>query len=129
MGEQPVSEEVNGPMQEPPLDEIVPWLADKLQILADSTRLAILFTLLRSGELNAGTLGRATGRTAPNVSKHLRLLTNAGMVTRRKEGLQVYYRLHDPLVEKIYHLGCEVIPKGGHRPGHQGGEGSSESDG
>lgn len=34
---------------------------------------------------------------------------NAGLVARRKEGLQVFYRLEDPVVEKVCHLVCETI--------------------
>jgi DNA-binding transcriptional ArsR family regulator len=49
--------------------------------------------------------------TLPNVSKHLKLLTEAGLITRRKEGLNVHYRLDDPVVEKICHLVCETILK------------------
>jgi DNA-binding transcriptional ArsR family regulator len=42
-----------------------------------------------------------TGRNQANVSKHLKMLSEAGLVARRKEGLQVFYNLDDPLVERL----------------------------
>jgi ArsR family transcriptional regulator len=92
-------------------DEIMSLMAAKFQMLADPTRLAILRTLMQGGELNVGKVVEATGRSQANVSKHLKLLTKAGLVARRKEGLQVYYRLVDPVVEKICHLVCDSILK------------------
>ena len=50
-----------------------------------------------------------TGRNQANVSKHLKMLAEAGLVGRRKEGLQVFYRLEDPLVEKLCKLVCATI--------------------
>jgi DNA-binding transcriptional ArsR family regulator len=50
-----------------------------------------------------------TGRGQANVSKHLKLLADAGLVARRKEGLQVFYRVHDPLVEKLCRLVCDTL--------------------
>jgi ArsR family transcriptional regulator len=61
------------------------------------------------GEMSVGQVVEKTGRTLANVSKHLKLLAEAGLVARRKEGLQVFYRLDDPVVEKICHLVCESI--------------------
>jgi ArsR family transcriptional regulator len=96
--------ENSGQMMDPTSDEITDLMAERFQLLADSTRLAILRTLMSSGELNVGSLVEATGRSQANVSKHLKLLTNAGLVARRKKGLQVYYRLNDPVVEQICRL-------------------------
>jgi DNA-binding transcriptional ArsR family regulator len=50
-----------------------------------------------------------TGRGQANISKHLKLLADSGLLCRRKEGLQVYYRLDDPLVEKLCTLVCSSI--------------------
>ena len=91
--------------------EITELMAAKLKLLADSTRLAILRSLIGRDELNVGKLVELTSRSQANVSKHLRQLTDAGLVSRRKEGLQVYYRLSDPLVEKVYQLVRDSILK------------------
>jgi ArsR family transcriptional regulator len=45
------------------------------------------------------------------VSKHLRHLREAGVVAKRREGQQVFYRLADPVVEQVYRLVCESLLK------------------
>lgn len=89
-------------------DEILVFMAGKFRMLADPTRLAILRELMSAEERNVGQVVTATGGTQANVSKHLKLLAEAGMVARRKEGLNVLYRLDDPVIEKICHLVCET---------------------
>src|SRR3954453_18660330 len=89
-------------------DELLDLMAVKFQMLADATRLAILRSLM-GGERSVGQVVQETGRGQANVSKHLKLLADAGLVRRRKEGLQVYYRLDDPLVEQLCDLVCGSI--------------------
>jgi ArsR family transcriptional regulator len=86
-----------------PLDR-VERMAGKFRMLADATRLEILACLMRGGEKNVGEVARATGRTTANVSKHLKLLADDGILSRRKDGLQVFYRLDDPLWEQVCRL-------------------------
>jgi DNA-binding transcriptional ArsR family regulator len=83
-------------------------MAGKFRMLADPTRLAILRTLMQ-GERNVTQVVEETGRNQANVSKHLKMLAEAGLVARRKGGLQVFYRLDDPLVERLCKLVCETI--------------------
>jgi DNA-binding transcriptional ArsR family regulator len=89
-------------------DEFLDLMAEKFRMLADSTRLAILRTLMQ-GERNVTQVVEETGRNQANVSKHLKMLAEAGLVARRKDGLQVFYRLDDPLVERLCKLVCETI--------------------
>ncbi|QEH34458.1 HTH-type transcriptional regulator KmtR [Aquisphaera giovannonii] len=89
-------------------DELLDLVAGKFQMLADTTRLAILRSLM-GGEKSVGQVVTETGRGQANVSKHLKLLAESGLVGRRKEGLQVFYRLQDPLVEKLCELVCSTI--------------------
>lgn len=89
-------------------DELLDLMAEKFRMLGDSTRLAILRALM-AGERNVGQVVEGTGRGQANVSKHLKMLADAGLVARRKEGLQVFYRLDDPLVETLCKLVCETI--------------------
>jgi DNA-binding transcriptional ArsR family regulator len=89
-------------------DEFLDLMSEKFRMLADATRLAILRTLMQ-GERNVTQVVEETGRGQANVSKHLKMLAEAGLVGRRKEGLQVFYRLDDPLVEKLCKLVCETI--------------------
>ena len=64
-------------------------LADLLQALADPTRLRIL-SLLRRMELSVGELAQLLQQSQPRVSRHVRILTDAGAVERRKEGSWVF---------------------------------------
>src|SRR5262249_8326650 len=89
-------------------DEFLELMAEKFRMLSDPSRLAILRALMQ-GERNVTQVVEETGRNQANVSKHLKMLADAGLVARRKEGLQVFYRLDDPLVERLCKLVCETI--------------------
>jgi ArsR family transcriptional regulator len=65
--------------------------------LADPTRLRCLLLLHGEGELCVCELTHALGESQPKVSRHLAQLREAGIVTDRRQGLWVYYRLHAEL--------------------------------
>jgi ArsR family transcriptional regulator len=67
-------------------------LADRFQVLADPTRLRIL-ALLRAMELSVGELAQVLGQSQPRVSRHLKILADAGVLERRKEGSWVFLAL------------------------------------
>src|SRR5688572_9173912 len=69
-------------------------LAALFQALADPTRLRIL-ALLRTMELSVGELAQLLGQSQPRVSRHVRILSDSGLVGRRKEGSWVYLQLAD----------------------------------
>jgi DNA-binding transcriptional ArsR family regulator len=96
-------------------------MAAVFRVLADASRLAILGCLLGGGERNVGEVAAATGRTPANVSKHLKLLADAGLLSRRKEGLHVFYRLADPAWEQVCRLVSESILKNSEKSGLGGG--------
>ena len=76
-----------------------------LKALADATRLRIL-GLLATGEVCVCHLHDSLKISQPKVSRHLAYLRRAGLVTTRREGLWMYYRLTesaDPLVTTIQH--------------------------
>ena len=70
-------------------------LADRFQALADPTRLRIL-ALLRIMELSVGELAQILGQSQPRVSRHLKILSDARVLERRKEGSWVFLTLSDP---------------------------------
>jgi len=70
-------------------------LADRFQALADPTRLRIL-ALLRIMELSVGELAQILGQSQPRVSRHLKVLSDAGVLERRKEGSWVFLTLSSP---------------------------------
>jgi len=69
-------------------------IADLFQALADPTRVRIL-ALLRLMELSVGELALVLGQSQPRVSRHLKILADAGVVERRKEGSWVFLTLAD----------------------------------
>jgi DNA-binding transcriptional ArsR family regulator len=95
-------------MSQPIPDDLLELMAAKFQMLADATRLAILRALME-GEKSVGQVVHETGQGQANISKHLKLLADSGLIRRRKEGLQVYYKLDDPLVEQLCTLVCSTI--------------------
>jgi DNA-binding transcriptional ArsR family regulator/protein-L-isoaspartate O-methyltransferase len=66
-----------------------------LRAAGEQTRLRAL-ALLTEGELAVGELAQALGQSQPRVSRHLKLLTEAGLVERAPEGAWVFYRLPRP---------------------------------
>ncbi|HET8749463.1 MAG TPA: metalloregulator ArsR/SmtB family transcription factor [Sphingomicrobium sp.] len=79
-------------------------LADRFQALADPTRLRIV-ALLRLMELSVGELAQVLGQSQPRVSRHLKILADAGVLERRKEGSWVFLTLADPeRVEPLFDL-------------------------
>ncbi|WP_174280548.1 ArsR/SmtB family transcription factor, partial [Sphingomonas bacterium] len=65
--------------------------------LADATRLR-LFALVRRGELSVGELAQVLGQSQPRVSRHVKILADAGLLERRKEGSWVFVALGRPAV-------------------------------
>lgn len=85
-------------------DEALEMIANRFRLLSDPTRLKILHTLDKN-EMNVSEIVAATGAGQANISKHLGALLDAGIVSRRKEGLTANYRVAD---ETIFEL-CEVV--------------------
>ena len=74
------------------------------QALADQTRLRIL-ALLRAMELSVGELAQVLGQSQPRVSRHVRILLDAGLAERRKEGSWVFLNLGErERVEPLFAL-------------------------
>ena len=71
--------------------------------LADPKRLCVL-ECLAAGERSVGELSTEVGCQVPNMSQHLAVLRAAGLVTARRDGNTVYYRLSDPRVLEAYQL-------------------------
>jgi DNA-binding transcriptional ArsR family regulator len=71
--------------------------------LADPKRLCVLETLA-AGEASVSELSSCVGCHVPNMSQHLAVLRSAGLVTTRRDGSTVYYRLADPKVLEAYRL-------------------------
>ena len=83
-------------------------IAERFRLLSEPTRLRLL-DLLGDGERSVGSLAQELGCTQANVSKHLALLADAGLVERRHQGLHGYYRVRDPAVFALCAQVCETL--------------------
>lgn len=90
--------------------EALAQVASYFQALSEPTRLQIL-NLLRSGEHNVGELAQACGYTSANISRHLSLLMQHGLVARESRGTAVYYRIADDSVYALCDLVCGSIAR------------------
>jgi DNA-binding transcriptional ArsR family regulator len=75
-------------------------LAEYFKVFSEPNRLAVL-EALRHGPLNVTAVVEKTGLSQALVSKHLKLLTIAGVVQRRPEGSLVFYEVNDKAVFKL----------------------------
>jgi DNA-binding transcriptional ArsR family regulator len=85
-------------------DALVELIARRFRVIGEPMRIRLL-DRLRDGEATVHELTEATGASQQNVSKHLGVLHEAGVVARRKAGNQVYYRVADPGVFEL----CESV--------------------
>ena len=85
-------------------DELVELIARRFRAIGEPMRIKLL-DRLRDGEATVNELSDAIGASQQNVSKHLALLAEAGIVARRKDGNRVYYRIADEGVFKL----CEDV--------------------
>lgn len=85
--------------------ELMALVAERFKALAEPARLQIL-NAMRAGEMTVGELVEETGLGQANVSKHLQMLYSLAFVSRRKEGLFVYYAPADKTVFKLCDLMC-----------------------
>jgi DNA-binding transcriptional ArsR family regulator len=85
-------------------------VAAYFQVLAEPTRLQIL-NILRTGERNVGELAQLCGFTAANVSRHLALMTQQGLVERESRGTSAYYKITDPSIFALCDLVCGNIAR------------------
>ena len=92
-------------------DELAPVfdaVAEYFGLLAEPTRLAILHTICND-EKSVSAIVAATAATQTNVSRHLGLLHAAGVVSRRRAGSSVLYRVADPVFIDICRSACVRI--------------------
>lgn len=88
-------------------------LAGLFRLLADPTRVRLLFALLEAGELCVCDLAAAVEVPDTSVSQALRLLRMAGVVRNRRSGRMIYYSLDDAHVRLLLDLSREHLAHGG----------------
>jgi DNA-binding transcriptional ArsR family regulator len=85
-----------------PLIEVV---AQRFRVLGEPMRIRLLDRLYE-GPASVAELQEALGASQQNVSKHLGILHNAGMVSRTKEGNRTVYAIADPMLYELCDLVC-----------------------
>lgn len=92
-------------------DAVFVAVAKYFGLLAEPTRLRILNAIC-TVERSVSAIVRETGATQPNVSRHLALLHQAGVVSRRREGNAVYYKVEDPVFADVCRTVCRQLAGG-----------------
>jgi DNA-binding transcriptional ArsR family regulator len=85
-------------------DPLVELVAQRFRVLGEPMRIKLL-DLLRESDATVGELQHALGASQQNVSKHLAILHDAGMVSRTKDGNHSRYSISDPGVFEL----CEQV--------------------
>jgi DNA-binding transcriptional ArsR family regulator len=91
-------------------DPVVELIAKRFRVLGDPTRIRLL-ERLRRGEATVTELTFVTGSSQQNVSKHLGVLLEAGIVARRKQGTASLYRISDEAVFELCEQVCGAIER------------------
>ena len=84
--------------------------AELLKALAHPVRLQIL-DILRDGEQCVCHIEAVLGQRQSYISQHLMLLRKTGLVADRKDGLRVYYRVHDSSVYAVLDVARSLISR------------------
>jgi DNA-binding transcriptional ArsR family regulator len=90
--------------------EILERIANRLKALADPTRLAILHSL-QEGPMCVKDITEVIAARQANVSKHLGILRQAGLVRSSRNGAEVHYEVADPTALDICRLVCASLEK------------------
>lgn len=88
--------------------EILEQVAEYFNILSNPMRLQIL-NLLADGEKCVQELVEHTNTSQANVSKHLKIMLQAGIINRRPEGTSAYYYIEDTLIFDLSRLVCNRL--------------------
>ena len=80
----------------------VAGLAALLRALSNERRLRVLCKLMESGEMTVTTLSNAVGLSQSALSQHLARMRDEAIVTCRREGQTIWYRIADPRIEQLY---------------------------
>lgn len=83
-------------------------VAEFFKVLSEVSRLQVLCSL-KSGAKNVTEIIVATGLGQANVSKHLKMLTQAGVVVRRPKGISVFYEISDPMIFELCEIVCDRL--------------------
>ena len=91
-----------------PSPQALSTVAEFFKVLSEVSRLQVL-CCLKAGTKNVTEIIAETGLGQANVSKHLKVLTQAGMVTRQPQGINVFYEIADPIIFDLCEIVCDRL--------------------
>lgn len=100
------SSQTNGAIDQP--DNTIEMAAELFGVLSAPLRLRIIRAVCDS-EKNVSELLVEVPTTQPNMSKHLNTLYQAGILGKRRDGIQIYYRVIDQRVTDLCHTVCSQM--------------------
>jgi len=86
-------------------DRALELVAHRFKLLSDPIRLRLLRQLM-FGEKSVNELVLAINGTQPNISKHLIMMADGGLLQRRKAGITIFYSIAEPSLFKLCDLVC-----------------------
>ena len=89
-------------------DEVFELAAEMFRVMSAPMRLKII-SCLCNGEKNVSQLLEEIETTQPNMSQHLNTLYQAGVIGKRREGVQVFYRIENDRVVTLCRAICTQI--------------------
>ena len=104
------------PAEQEPLtdsEQVFELAAELFRVMSAPMRLKIISSLC-NGEKNVGQLLEEIDTTQPNMSQHLNTLYQAGVLGRRRDGVQIYYRIINERVVTLCRAVCTQIAIDGH---------------
>jgi ArsR family transcriptional regulator len=92
-------------------DEVFDKAADLFAVMSTPIRLRIISALCQ-GEKNVGQLLENIGVAQPNMSQHLNILFRSGVLGKRRQGAQVFYRIADDTAARVCRAVCTQLAIG-----------------
>jgi ArsR family transcriptional regulator len=89
-------------------DQTFEAAAELFRVMSAPMRLKIINSLC-SGELNVSALLALVKTTQPNMSQHLNTLYKAGVLAKRRDGVQIFYRIADPRIVQVCEAVCQNV--------------------
>jgi ArsR family transcriptional regulator len=106
----PFSEQVHEAVDTVKTDQTFESAADMFRVMSAPLRLKII-NCLCSGEKNVSYLLTKVNTTQPNMSQHLNTLYQAGILGKRREGVQIFYRIIDQRIVSICEAVCSEVAR------------------
>lgn len=91
-------------------DELLELVARRFRVIGEPMRIRLLESL-RDSEASVSELAETIGTSQQNISKHLAVLADAGILGRRKDGNHVYYRIADTSVFALCDEVCSSVQR------------------